>query len=195
MTRYAYVLFYRRRNSPVERPAHFHRPGGAESPTAPGAAASQVRARPFAAQPPPSWEGRMAACVFEHQAGAALPVLPPEGGSSLLLLYLHFWEKYISSFHSATCYKAILKASGQAVLLYGSESNTNFAVCLSMHTSRYKLLNFVLGGVFPGLWRFPTHVWASNGNVFSLTTESSHSEMLRCVVRSDLPCSLRHWQF
>lgn len=46
MTRYAYVLFYRRRNSPVERPAHFHRPGGAESPPAAGAAASQVRARP-----------------------------------------------------------------------------------------------------------------------------------------------------
>ncbi|CAF93184.1 unnamed protein product, partial [Tetraodon nigroviridis] len=42
VTRYAYVLFYRRRNSPVERPAHFHRPGGAESPTAAGAAASQA---------------------------------------------------------------------------------------------------------------------------------------------------------
>lgn len=48
VTRYAYVLFYRRRNSPVERPAHFHRPGGAESPTAAGAAASQVRPRPRA---------------------------------------------------------------------------------------------------------------------------------------------------
>uniref|UniRef100_A0A674NCU3 ubiquitinyl hydrolase 1 n=1 Tax=Takifugu rubripes TaxID=31033 RepID=A0A674NCU3_TAKRU len=34
VTRYAYVLFYRRRNSPVERQAHFHRPGAAESPTA-----------------------------------------------------------------------------------------------------------------------------------------------------------------
>uniref|UniRef100_A0A674NRL2 ubiquitinyl hydrolase 1 n=1 Tax=Takifugu rubripes TaxID=31033 RepID=A0A674NRL2_TAKRU len=33
VTRYAYVLFYRRRNSPVERQAHFHRPGAAESPT------------------------------------------------------------------------------------------------------------------------------------------------------------------
>lgn len=43
VTRYAYVLFYRRRNSPVERRAHFHRPGAAESPTAAGAAASQVR--------------------------------------------------------------------------------------------------------------------------------------------------------
>lgn len=43
VTRYAYVLFYRRRNSPVERPAHFHRPGGAESAPAAGAAASQVR--------------------------------------------------------------------------------------------------------------------------------------------------------
>lgn len=45
VTRYAYVLFYRRRNSPVERQAHFHRPGAAESPTAAGAAASQVRVR------------------------------------------------------------------------------------------------------------------------------------------------------
>lgn len=43
VTRYAYVLFYRRRNSPIERQAHFHRPGAAESPTAAGAAASQVR--------------------------------------------------------------------------------------------------------------------------------------------------------
>eukprot|EP00066_Takifugu_rubripes_P029655 XP_011618921.1 PREDICTED: ubiquitin carboxyl-terminal hydrolase 19 isoform X2 [Takifugu rubripes] len=42
VTRYAYVLFYRRRNSPVERQAHFHRPGAAESPTAAGAAASQA---------------------------------------------------------------------------------------------------------------------------------------------------------
>jgi len=42
VTRYAYVLFYRRRNSPVERTPRFHRPMGAESPA--GAAASQVRA-------------------------------------------------------------------------------------------------------------------------------------------------------
>uniref|UniRef100_A0A8D2ZSB3 ubiquitinyl hydrolase 1 n=1 Tax=Scophthalmus maximus TaxID=52904 RepID=A0A8D2ZSB3_SCOMX len=44
VTRYAYVLFYRRRNSPVERPPRFLRPVGAESPTAAGATASQVRA-------------------------------------------------------------------------------------------------------------------------------------------------------
>lgn len=44
VTRYAYVLFYRRRNSPVERPPRFLRPVGAESPTAMGATASQVRA-------------------------------------------------------------------------------------------------------------------------------------------------------
>lgn len=44
VTRYAYVLFYRRRNSPVERPPRFLRPVGAESPTTAGAAASQVRA-------------------------------------------------------------------------------------------------------------------------------------------------------
>ncbi|XP_042266409.1 ubiquitin carboxyl-terminal hydrolase 19 isoform X3 [Thunnus maccoyii] len=42
VTRYAYVLFYRRRNSPVERPPRFLRPVGAESPTATGATASQA---------------------------------------------------------------------------------------------------------------------------------------------------------
>uniref|UniRef100_A0A7N9AQ32 ubiquitinyl hydrolase 1 n=1 Tax=Mastacembelus armatus TaxID=205130 RepID=A0A7N9AQ32_9TELE len=42
VTRYAYVLFYRRRNSPVERPPRFLRPVGAESPTAAGANASQA---------------------------------------------------------------------------------------------------------------------------------------------------------
>ncbi|XP_055079203.1 ubiquitin carboxyl-terminal hydrolase 19 isoform X2 [Periophthalmus magnuspinnatus] len=42
VTRYAYVLFYRRRNSPVERPPRVPRPLGAESPTAAGAAASQA---------------------------------------------------------------------------------------------------------------------------------------------------------
>uniref|UniRef100_G3NJG0 ubiquitinyl hydrolase 1 n=1 Tax=Gasterosteus aculeatus aculeatus TaxID=481459 RepID=G3NJG0_GASAC len=40
VTRYAYVLFYRRRNSPVERPPRFLRP---ESPASAGATASQVR--------------------------------------------------------------------------------------------------------------------------------------------------------
>ncbi|XP_061592825.1 ubiquitin carboxyl-terminal hydrolase 19 isoform X2 [Cololabis saira] len=42
VTRYAYVLFYRRRNSPVERPPRFLRPMGAESPAGAGAAASQA---------------------------------------------------------------------------------------------------------------------------------------------------------
>lgn len=42
VTRYAYVLFYRRRNSPVERPPRFLRPVGAESPNAAGATASQA---------------------------------------------------------------------------------------------------------------------------------------------------------
>ncbi|XP_036005606.1 ubiquitin carboxyl-terminal hydrolase 19 isoform X3 [Fundulus heteroclitus] len=42
VTRYAYVLFYRRRNSPVERPPRFPSPVGAESPSAAGAAASQA---------------------------------------------------------------------------------------------------------------------------------------------------------
>uniref|UniRef100_A0A3Q3DUR6 ubiquitinyl hydrolase 1 n=1 Tax=Hippocampus comes TaxID=109280 RepID=A0A3Q3DUR6_HIPCM len=44
VTRYAYVLFYRRRNSPVERPPRFLRPVGADSAPAMGATASQVRA-------------------------------------------------------------------------------------------------------------------------------------------------------
>uniref|UniRef100_A0A3Q1H476 ubiquitinyl hydrolase 1 n=1 Tax=Anabas testudineus TaxID=64144 RepID=A0A3Q1H476_ANATE len=39
VTRYAYVLFYRRRNSPVERPPRFLRPVGAESSTGAGATA------------------------------------------------------------------------------------------------------------------------------------------------------------
>ncbi|XP_062872197.1 ubiquitin carboxyl-terminal hydrolase 19 [Trichomycterus rosablanca] len=42
VTRYAYVLFYRRRNSPVERPPRFLGPLGAESAAAAGAAASQA---------------------------------------------------------------------------------------------------------------------------------------------------------
>uniref|UniRef100_A0A674B4X3 ubiquitinyl hydrolase 1 n=1 Tax=Salmo trutta TaxID=8032 RepID=A0A674B4X3_SALTR len=42
VTRYAYVLFYRRRNSPVERPPRLLGPLGAESPTAAGATASQA---------------------------------------------------------------------------------------------------------------------------------------------------------
>ncbi|KAK7883974.1 hypothetical protein WMY93_027097 [Mugilogobius chulae] len=42
VTRYAYVLFYRRRNSPVERPQRMPRPLGAESASAAGAAASQA---------------------------------------------------------------------------------------------------------------------------------------------------------
>ncbi|XP_061536576.1 ubiquitin carboxyl-terminal hydrolase 19 isoform X1 [Phycodurus eques] len=42
VTRYAYVLFYRRRNSPVERPPRFLRPVGADSPPVMGATASQL---------------------------------------------------------------------------------------------------------------------------------------------------------
>ncbi|XP_028308441.1 ubiquitin carboxyl-terminal hydrolase 19 isoform X2 [Gouania willdenowi] len=42
VTRYAYVLFFRRRNSPVERPPRIHRPLGAESSSAAGASASQA---------------------------------------------------------------------------------------------------------------------------------------------------------
>uniref|UniRef100_A0A672SU90 ubiquitinyl hydrolase 1 n=1 Tax=Sinocyclocheilus grahami TaxID=75366 RepID=A0A672SU90_SINGR len=46
VTRYAYVLFYRRRNSPVERPSHFLGPLGTESSAATGSAASQVSSAP-----------------------------------------------------------------------------------------------------------------------------------------------------
>ncbi|XP_059383662.1 ubiquitin carboxyl-terminal hydrolase 19 isoform X2 [Carassius carassius] len=42
VTRYAYVLFYRRRNSPVDRPSHLLGPLGAESSAASGGAASQA---------------------------------------------------------------------------------------------------------------------------------------------------------
>uniref|UniRef100_A0A6Q2YA53 ubiquitinyl hydrolase 1 n=1 Tax=Esox lucius TaxID=8010 RepID=A0A6Q2YA53_ESOLU len=42
VTRYAYVLFYRRRSSPVERPPRPLGPPGAEPPTTAGATASQV---------------------------------------------------------------------------------------------------------------------------------------------------------
>ncbi|XP_066554299.1 ubiquitin carboxyl-terminal hydrolase 19 isoform X2 [Amia ocellicauda] len=42
VTRYAYVLFYRRQNSPVERPSRMPSPHGAESPAAAGATASQA---------------------------------------------------------------------------------------------------------------------------------------------------------
>ncbi|XP_043080353.1 ubiquitin carboxyl-terminal hydrolase 19 isoform X2 [Puntigrus tetrazona] len=42
VTRYAYVLFYRRRNSPVERPSHLLGPLGADSSAATGGAASQA---------------------------------------------------------------------------------------------------------------------------------------------------------
>jgi len=46
VTRYAYVLFYRRRNSPVERPPRFLGPLGTEAPGAAGGAVSQVGAPP-----------------------------------------------------------------------------------------------------------------------------------------------------
>lgn len=46
VTRYAYVLFYRRRNAPVERPSHLLGPLGAESSAATSGAASQVSSAP-----------------------------------------------------------------------------------------------------------------------------------------------------
>uniref|UniRef100_A0A8C2HVR1 ubiquitinyl hydrolase 1 n=1 Tax=Cyprinus carpio TaxID=7962 RepID=A0A8C2HVR1_CYPCA len=58
VTRYAYVLFYRRRNSPVERPSHLLGPLGAESSAATGGAASQVSSAPsqFTA---PQWKNSL----------------------------------------------------------------------------------------------------------------------------------------
>uniref|UniRef100_A0A4W4ERA3 ubiquitinyl hydrolase 1 n=1 Tax=Electrophorus electricus TaxID=8005 RepID=A0A4W4ERA3_ELEEL len=68
VTRYAYVLFYRRRNSPVERPPRLLTPLGAESPAAAGAAASQV-----SSYPAPS------ALIFTHVtlSGATALFMPP----------------------------------------------------------------------------------------------------------------------
>uniref|UniRef100_H2SFT6 ubiquitinyl hydrolase 1 n=1 Tax=Takifugu rubripes TaxID=31033 RepID=H2SFT6_TAKRU len=76
VTRYAYVLFYRRRNSPVERQAHFHRPGAAESPTAAGAAASQASTQSlFGTDPnavgPPTLTPEVSSDVFAHSEECA----------------------------------------------------------------------------------------------------------------------------
>ncbi|XP_029290902.1 LOW QUALITY PROTEIN: ubiquitin carboxyl-terminal hydrolase 19 [Cottoperca gobio] len=67
VTRYAYVLFYRRRNSPVERPPRFRRPVGADSPTAAGATASQAASQ----------------SLFGTDLDPEGPTLTPEGTSDL----------------------------------------------------------------------------------------------------------------
>lgn len=94
VTRYAYVLFYRRRNSPVERPAHFHRPGGAECPTAAGAAASQVRAHSFPVSQAFLWE-RLAAET--HHSLLTVP-------SALYVQICVFRRSRFSAFNSPSCW-------------------------------------------------------------------------------------------
>uniref|UniRef100_A0A673LS46 ubiquitinyl hydrolase 1 n=1 Tax=Sinocyclocheilus rhinocerous TaxID=307959 RepID=A0A673LS46_9TELE len=72
VTRYAYVLFYRRRNSPVERPSHLLGPHGAESSAATGGAASQVSSAPSqvtAAQ----WKNKVTSDMFAHSGECAAP--------------------------------------------------------------------------------------------------------------------------
>lgn len=76
VTRYAYVLFYRRRNSPVERPPRFLRPMGAESPTAAGATASQASSQSlFGAdldpEGPPTLTPEVPSELFAHGECAA----------------------------------------------------------------------------------------------------------------------------
>ncbi|KAM9343659.1 ubiquitin carboxyl-terminal hydrolase 19 isoform 2-T2 [Pholidichthys leucotaenia] len=78
VTRYAYVLFYRRRNSPVERPPRFIRPVGAESPTAAGATASQASSQSlFGAdldpEGPPTLTPEVPADLFAHPGECAAP--------------------------------------------------------------------------------------------------------------------------
>uniref|UniRef100_A0A673CGV9 ubiquitinyl hydrolase 1 n=1 Tax=Sphaeramia orbicularis TaxID=375764 RepID=A0A673CGV9_9TELE len=78
VTRYAYVLFYRRRNSPVERPPRFLRPVGAESPTAAGATASQASSQSlFGAdldpEGPPTLTPEVPSDLFAHSGECATP--------------------------------------------------------------------------------------------------------------------------
>uniref|UniRef100_A0A671Q0T7 ubiquitinyl hydrolase 1 n=1 Tax=Sinocyclocheilus anshuiensis TaxID=1608454 RepID=A0A671Q0T7_9TELE len=69
VTRYAYVLFYRRRNSPVERPSHLLGPLGAESSAATGGAASQVSSAPSHVTTALSTEGT--SDMFAHSGECA----------------------------------------------------------------------------------------------------------------------------
>uniref|UniRef100_A0A672ST52 ubiquitinyl hydrolase 1 n=1 Tax=Sinocyclocheilus grahami TaxID=75366 RepID=A0A672ST52_SINGR len=63
VTRYAYVLFYRRRNSPVERPSHFLGPLGTESSAATGSAANG----------PPQLSTEVTSDMFAHSGECAAP--------------------------------------------------------------------------------------------------------------------------
>ncbi|KAM7410825.1 hypothetical protein PAMA_020995 [Pampus argenteus] len=78
VTRYAYVLFYRRRNSPVERPPRFLRPVGAESPTAAGATASQASSQSLFGsdldpEGPPTLTPEVPSDLFAHTGECAAP--------------------------------------------------------------------------------------------------------------------------
>ncbi|XP_059189780.1 ubiquitin carboxyl-terminal hydrolase 19 isoform X2 [Centropristis striata] len=78
VTRYAYVLFYRRRNSPVERPPRFLRPQGAESPTAAGATASQASSQSLFGtdldpEGPPTLTPEVPSDLFPHSGECAAP--------------------------------------------------------------------------------------------------------------------------
>lgn len=78
VTRYAYVLFYRRRNSPVERPPRFLRPVGAESPTAAGATASQASSQSLFGtdldpEGPPTLTPEVPSDLYAHSGECAAP--------------------------------------------------------------------------------------------------------------------------
>ncbi|KAF7664762.1 hypothetical protein LDENG_00165470 [Lucifuga dentata] len=78
VTRYAYVLFYRRRNSPVERPPRFLRPVGAESPTTAGATASQASSQALFGtdldpEGPPTLTPEVPSDLFAHSGECAAP--------------------------------------------------------------------------------------------------------------------------
>uniref|UniRef100_A0A8C2AGP7 ubiquitinyl hydrolase 1 n=1 Tax=Cyprinus carpio TaxID=7962 RepID=A0A8C2AGP7_CYPCA len=78
VTRYAYVLFYRRRNSPVERPSHLLGPLGAESSAATGGAASQASSQNLFGTDldpdgPPQLSTEVTSDMFAHSGECAAP--------------------------------------------------------------------------------------------------------------------------
>uniref|UniRef100_A0A671QPC4 ubiquitinyl hydrolase 1 n=1 Tax=Sinocyclocheilus anshuiensis TaxID=1608454 RepID=A0A671QPC4_9TELE len=78
VTRYAYVLFYRRRNSPVERPSHLLGPLGAESSAATGSAASQASSQTLfgtdlGPDGPPQLSTEVTSDLFAHSGECAAP--------------------------------------------------------------------------------------------------------------------------
>uniref|UniRef100_A0A672M582 ubiquitinyl hydrolase 1 n=1 Tax=Sinocyclocheilus grahami TaxID=75366 RepID=A0A672M582_SINGR len=78
VTRYAYVLFYRRRNSPVERPSHLLGPLGAESSAATGGAASQASSQTLFGTDldpdgPPQLSTEVTSDMFAHSGECAAP--------------------------------------------------------------------------------------------------------------------------